>query len=69
MRLCAVKLKACWPASSEAKAFIESPALEIVAKEMAEEPERVLIGQQLGAYTILSLLGRGGMGDVYRARD
>ena len=27
------------------------------------------IGQQLGSYKITSLIGKGGMGEVYRARD
>src|SRR5947208_14112353 len=27
------------------------------------------VGQQLGSYEIASLLGKGGMGEVYRARD
>jgi serine/threonine protein kinase len=29
----------------------------------------VQIGQQLGSYEITSLLGKGGMGEVFRARD
>ena len=27
------------------------------------------VGRQLGSYEIVSLLGKGGMGEVYRARD
>ena len=27
------------------------------------------VGRTLGAYQVLSLVGRGGMGEVYRAKD
>ena len=49
--------------------FIEEPALELAAKMMAHEKPESLVGQQLGSYQILSLLGAGGMGVVYKARD
>lgn len=47
--------------------FIEEPALEVAAKMMAHEKPESLVGQQLGSYQILSLLGVGGMGVVYKS--
>ncbi len=49
----------------------------LLAADVAESPLKTagawsrapLIGQRLGAYEIVGLLGAGGMGEVYRARD
>jgi serine/threonine protein kinase/TolB-like protein/Tfp pilus assembly protein PilF len=52
-----------------AKKFIEVPALDVAARAAAAEHARSLVGQQLSHYEIMSLLGAGGMGEVYLARD
>src|SRR5438309_269840 len=49
--------------------FMDSPALEVAAKEMAQDRTRSLLGQRLGSYQVACLLGKGGMGEVYQARD
>jgi uncharacterized protein (DUF2384 family) len=53
----------------QAEQFLETPALEVAAKVMAQHQSRSLVGQQLGSHKIISLLGAGGMGEVYQAHE
>src|SRR5262245_12670306 len=49
--------------------FLDRPALDLAARQLARKSEQSLIGRPLGHYGVLSVLGLGGMGEVYLARD
>jgi len=49
--------------------FVNAPALDAAARTMGQSRNYRLVGNRLGPYEVLSLLGKGGMGEVYLARD
>lgn len=53
----------------EQASLLEVPALRLIAKAMAKTQTQSIAGKEVGSYKIDSLLGVGGMGEVYRARD
>src|SRR5262245_40911367 len=52
-----------------AKKFIEVPAFEAAPEFVPNDTAEALIGKLIGHYRIESLIGVGGMGEVYLARD
>lgn len=51
------------------ESFLDATALEAAAKDLVSGHVESRVGQTLGRYAIASLVARGGMGEVYHARD
>jgi serine/threonine protein kinase len=55
--------------ATEAESFLERPAVDVAPTGPSEPCETALVGRTVSHYQVLSLLGAGGMGEVYLARD
>ena len=65
----AAQANALASASAGLPGFLETPALALAVRDLAQDDPLLDAETLVGPYRIVGLIARGGMGDVYRARD
>jgi serine/threonine protein kinase/Tol biopolymer transport system component len=64
-----IEVESLLASHEQAHDFIETPASDLAAAILAKGQIGLVAGQAVGSYKIVSVLGVGGMGEVYLAKD